>query len=449
MRWLSLVIGLVCLATPVWASHKTRLAVAPLKGDADDAVADAIVEALAGKDFKVTSPKDTRRAMTKLKLSGEPDASGLERLQAKLEVEVVLHGKLTRDGRKRTLHLKLAVRGKETATINLPYKEATDDWNRKVHDEVLQNIIAGADDPVEEAPRPKHKPERDEPPKHKPVADEPPKHKKHVAERDEPEEGVHKKHKKHVAAPAARQGASDLQADAGLAYGQRQLSYTTTATTNVPPTVGTAAASLRVEGEVYPFALANPESGLANLGLAGGYDKTVGLSITVPGTQSSASIDQAHYFVGARYRIGIGEASTLVLGFDYAARHYIADRSKLASPTQLDAPDVDYAAVEPSVGIRVPVTPTIVAFGGLGAQLIFAAGPIQKTESYGSATLYGIDANGGAAIMVTNQIALRIAAELDLINISFKGTGAMASARSVTAASDRALGLMATLGFVY
>jgi hypothetical protein len=448
MRWLSIVLGLVCLAmTPAWASHKTKLAIAPLKGDADDAVADAISDALTGKDFKVTTAKDTRHAMTKLKLGSEPDASGLERLQAKLEVEVVLHGKLTRDGRKRTLHLKLSVRGKQTATINLPYKEATEDWNRKIHDEVLQNIIAGADDPPEETPRPRHKPVEDEPPKHKPVAEDPPRHRKREPDVAE-EEAIHRRRKKHVVATVARQGAGDLQVDAGLAYGQRQLTYTSTATTP-PPTVGTAAASLRVEGEVYPFALANPGSGLANLGLAGGYDKTVGLSITVPGTQTSASIDQAHYFIGARYRIGVGEASTLVVGFDYAARHYIADRSKLTTPTQLDAPDVDYAAVEPGVGIRVPVTPTIVAFGGLGAQLIFAAGPIQKSDSYGSANLYGIDASGGASIMLTSQIVLRVAAELDLINISFKGTGAMASARSVTAASDRALGLMATLGFAY
>ena len=55
----------------------------------------------------------------------------------------------------------------------------------------------------------------------------------------------------------------------------------------------------------------------------------------------------------------------------------------------------------------------------------------------------------GVDIAVATQVAVRIAGEVDQLSLSFKGTGNLASARMVTAATDRQLGLVATLGLFY
>jgi len=467
MRSLAVVLVVMCGAMPALASRKLTLAVAPLKGDTGDTIGKAIVDALAGKDFKVTDLHDTQAAIVKLKISGDPEGKSLTKLEAELEVDVVVFGKVTGSGKKRTVHLKLA-RGKEVSTLNLPLRSVTETWSKQVHDEVVANVGGAPDEPVAED-KPKHHEDEDKPkhhededkPKHHDDEDKP---KKRVADEDKPRHGkpevaatdddgdgttsVRKKHH-HVDDNARRPGGGDLQLDAGLAFGQRHLSYSVSAQDNVPPTVGTGAASLRVEGEVYPFALSNASSGLANVGLAATFDKTVGLSITVPNTTNSASIDQAHFSIGGRYRMNVGEQSTLVLGLDYADRFFLADRSALTSPVQLDAPDVDYKAIEPNASLRIPFTPEIVGFADLGALLILSAGPIQKIDSYGPATVFGGDLAIGATYAVSKTLAVKVTGELNLISLSFKGTGEMATAREVTGAMDRTLGLSAMLAYMY
>ena len=190
-------------------------------------------------------------------------------------------------------------------------------------------------------------------------------------------------------------------------------------------------------------------------GLAGAYDKTFGLSIKIPNQPVQAPIDQAHYAVGARYRFGVGEASAIAIGVDYMRRHYIADRSGLMAAV-LDAPDVDYTAIVPGIAARVPVSSAITIFGDLDGMLLLDTGPIQKTTSYGPSTVYGLDVVGGVDLALAKQIGLRIALEYSQINFSFNGKGMMASLRDndattqdVMGATDRSIGVAATLGLFY
>ena len=44
---------------------------------------------------------------------------------------------------------------------------------------------------------------------------------------------------------------------------------------------------------------------------------------------------------------------------------------------------------------------------------------------------------------------MRIAGEVDQLSLSFKGTGNLAQTRMVTAATDRELGIVATLALFY
>ncbi len=452
MRWL---LVLLALTAPVLAGRKATIAIVPLKNDTGDVIGKAIVDALAGKDFKVVDLHDTHAAIVKLKIDGDPEGKSLTKLEAELEADIVVWGKVTGTGKKRTVHLHLA-KGKELSTVNVAFKSVTDSWSREVHDEVVSSVGGAAADPPEEDKPKKHE-EEEKPKKHeeeeKPKKHEEEKPKRHeVAAVDPVEEddaSVHKKHHRKEDPNARRPGGGDLELEAGAGFAQRHMSYGLSGMDNVPPTVGTGAASLHVSGEVYPLAMSGSSGGLANFGLAATFDKTVGLSITVPNTTNTASIDQAHFAIGARYRTSVGEQSTLVIGLDYAQRYFIADRSNLESAMQLDAPDVDYKSIEPSGSLRIPFTPDIIGFFNLGIPLILSAGGIQSITSYGPATVYGGELSAGGTYAVSKTLAVKVMAELDLINLSFKGTGEQASAREVTSALDRTIGLTAMLAYFY
>jgi hypothetical protein len=238
--------------------------------------------------------------------------------------------------------------------------------------------------------------------------------------------------------------------DAGLAYGARSLTYAVAADSpKKPPKVLTPAGAGRFEVELYPVALSSRESALAGLGVFGEYGKTFGLSIDVPNTMGkSTPIDQSHYAVGALYRLALGRLAVSA-GLGYTRRHYIADRSSLTDPKQLDMPDVDYAAVSPRLGGRAQVAPRVALFTDVEAMLVTSAGAIATTPYYGAGNVFGIGGDGGIDIALGKQIGLRIAAELNQVSLSFKGTGDMASARKVSAATDRDFGATATFAAWY
>lgn len=245
--------------------------------------------------------------------------------------------------------------------------------------------------------------------------------------------------------PAAR-------VDAGFAIGGRTLSYTVTGGPTpvaAPPRVDTGGKSVRLEGELYPFALADRGSLLAGLGIFGELDSAFGLSIDVASAGGMpVPISQGHFSIGVCYRLALGK-SALSGGVAYARRYYIADRTTLASPTQLDMPDVDYAAISPVIGARTQIASRLSLFAELDVMLVLSAGPIVETENYGAGDAYGIGGNAGIDISLTRQIGLRLAVELNRVNLAFEGTGQMASARGVSAAKDDEIGISTTLAASY
>ena len=507
MRVLPILISLVCLASPIQAlaKPKPKLAVAPLTGDSKNKVALAVAEALDGKDFVVIGPKDVGREKETLGLSEELDAKDARKLATKLGAVAVIDGKITKAGKKRSLHLEVHRRGKPDAGFTIEFKStASDGFQRGVHDQIAKKLEGASDDdpaadddgprklaatepdhkrklsdddaeprtrkppadddtrkrkpPVEGDAEPRtRKPAADDEPR-KPTEDEPAARRKKVAEDDEPAVRKRKtKGKKQLSdEPAAPLVLARVSA--GGLVAQRRLTWDTRAgltPKQAPPSVVTTAGAARVEGEIYPFALASPGSGLAGLGLAGAYDKTFGLSIKIPNQPLNAPIDQAHYAVGARYRFGVGESASLVVGLDYVRQHYIADRSKLMTLI-LDAPDVDYTAIAPGVAAHVPVTPAVTLFGDLDGMLILNTGAIQQSTSYGSATVYGVELLAGADIALAKQIGLRVALAYSQINFSFNGKGMMSTLRDtdsgsqdVMGATDRSIGATVTLGLTY
>ena len=508
MRVLAIVIGLACVALPAGAlaRPKTKIAVAPLVGDGNGKIAAAVVDALSGKDYAVTGPKETGREITRLGLPDELDAKATRKLVAKLGVAAVIDGKLSKAGGKRFLHLAVHRRGKPEDGFTVEFKTASKAFRRGVRDEIVRKLEGAGDDrdddSADDAARPRTLAEGgagrsdrasdDADAERKRVADDEEGTRKRVAADEDSDrkrrladdDGARKRAPAEPARKSRRVAAADGDDDgdtaavrkrrrrapddeaaplltarvgAGGSVAQRQLSWQLrSGFTQIPPRVLTYAGAGRVDGELYPLALADPGSRLAGLGLAAAYDKTFGLSIKIPNQTVRAPINQSHYTVGARFRFAVGEASSIALGLDYARRKYTADRGGLMGAT-LDAPDVDYAAVSPVVAIRVPVTGSVAVFGGADGLLVFEAGGIQKSASYGPAKVYGLEGSAGVDIALARQIALRIAVEYSQIAFSFTPQGATLAnnrdadptSQDIMGATDRSIGGAVTLGLVY
>ena len=470
MRVLLLVISVLCVAIPVdaVAKPKRKIAVAPLTDDAGNKVGQAVAEALAGKDFAVIGPKEVGREMTKLGLPDELDAKAARKLARKLGAVAVIGGQVSKAGRKRSLHLEIHRRGKPDDGFTVEFKATSAGFRRGVRDEIRKRLEdAGeepADDDDDEAKKPvaqaddddrKRKADDDDAAKRsrKPADDG---RKRRVAAADEDDEGTVRKRRSRKSSDRAAPLLT-ARVGAGGSVAQRQLSYETrSGFTQVPPRILTTAGAARIDGEIYPVALTDPGSSLAGLGLAAAYDKTLGLSIKVPNQPVSAPINQSHYAIGARYRFGIGEASSVALGLDYARRQYVADRGGLMAAV-LDAPDVDYSAIAPGVSLRVPVASSVAVFGGAGGLLVLGAGGIQTNASYGHATVYGLEGASGVDIALTQQIGLRVALEYSQIMFTFDAKGptqannrdADPASQDVMGATDRSIGVAVTVGLVY
>ena len=243
--------------------------------------------------------------------------------------------------------------------------------------------------------------------------------------------------------------------DLGASYSARGLSYDVRpGLVNAPPQGSYPAGGLRIDGELYPFALADPAGGLAGLGLAVSYDRGLLVHAQIPGAADPVSVDQSHGRIGARFRVGLGGASSLTLGLDYARRQYTFDRSSQTTP--LDVPDVDYASIDPVIGAEVPLSTTVRAFAGLEAMFMFDAGPISDGMSYGRSTVYGFEATGGVEFALSRQVRLRLTLEYSTIALAFNLSNQMTAGRDgdlstkdIAGATDRSLGAVATVGLAY
>ena len=216
----------------------------------------------------------------------------------------------------------------------------------------------------------------------------------------------------------------------------------------------------RVAVEVYPVALAAPDSVAGGLGLYAVYERA--FLLTTRSDQSpdiKLTTDQSRLEIGARFRYAFGASPTLpsvTFSVGYARRAFVVDRTPLADRPPLDLPDVDYRAIEPGLSLRIPLGTERLAFG-LGAQalLMRSTGSIQTPEQYGAAEVTGLA--GGAYIdaAITRRIMLRLRADVTQVGFDFTGSGLMSNMRDadpgqdVGGAVDRWLGTAADLAVVY
>lgn len=445
VRWI-----LALLVVPAIAIARPRVAVAPLDGDKDGRVTDVIAEA-AAEHAKVTPPDKVARAMDKLNVA-DLDKKSEKTLRTKLEVDAILHGRIEKAGAKKRLVLVLAGRGgRESLEVDFTStKGLRAELDKRLGKRIRATTEKNDDDePVE-------KPKRDAEPTEKPKrvanrGDGEPRVKKRVRDDGDGDDEPRVKKRRRRDAPERHPVTEQtVWLDAGGDVARRTLDYDASgAGATPPPRVGTAAAGFRVDGEVYPFA-SSSLAGAGGLGLFGDYAHAFGLGIAAPNSGGkTASINDGHWEIGARYRFAFG-TTTVAAGVSYWRRYYIADRSSLMMPTQLDMPDVDYTAIAPNAIVRFAIGRTAGAFVSADVPFVLSAGQVLSNTGYGRGKVIAFDVAAGAQIYLGSHVALAIVGELDQLGLSFEAaTGSMAALRGVSSATDRSLALVATIGILY
>lgn len=436
-RWL---VFLAWLAFPAIAIAKPTLAVAPLDGDRDGEVAALVAEA-AEDEAKVTTPDKVEGVLEKLGVSkGEIDGRVVKKLRKRLDVEVVVYGKVEKDDGKKTLELNVSARGKKTSRFSITFKNADSKaFKRELREELGKRLASDErddsnndDDDDDDRPTKKDREDDDDDRKRK------------KKRRDDNDDGDDDRPRpRHKVTQVAFRGL------VGGGFSRRTLKYDSTAVPH-PPNVGTFDPAVHLELEIYPFAFKSVKGPAAGIGFVAEFETSFGVSIdNVPGTDASAPIDQGRYSAGMRYRMIFGSA-TFAFGASYWHRHYFADRSALPVSSPLDMPDVSYEAVAPNAVVRFGVDKKIAAYFQLEVPLMFQTGQIQRNDSYGPASIIAFELEGGADFMFTPNYGVRIAAEFGQVGFSFaQKMGTQSEARMTPSATDRIIGAMAMLAITY
>ncbi|MFN0245288.1 MAG: hypothetical protein ACKV2T_00175 [Kofleriaceae bacterium] len=424
---------LVWLAVPTWAIAKPTLALAPIEGDKDGKVAE-LIEGAVEEDFKVIGPKKVEAAMGKLDI-GEVDPKTIKKLRKKLDAEIVVYGQVDKEGKKKNLTLSISARGKRTQKFEIDYKSADAKSFKKELRGELNKRLAGAErDDSNNDDDEDDKPKRED--KREASRDDDDKKLRKKRNRDDDDDDRPRKKKRHPINQAA------LRLAAGGVAARRTLTYDGGGATP-PPRVGTFGGAGRIDAEVYPAAFDTLKGAAAGIGFAGEFEKALGVSIDVPGTDKSTPINQMRFSIGARYRVTFGTGS-FAFGASYWYRQFVADRSSLGALETLDMPDVKYKAVAPTLVARFAAAPNVGVYFSAEVPLLLDAGPIQSGMNYGPANVIAFDVEGGAQLLVSKNYAVRIAAQFEQVGLSFKKAN-----REVTAAKDRLMGVTATLEVLY
>jgi hypothetical protein len=402
----------VWLLVPAVAFARPKIAVAPIEGDEDGKVTATVAEE-ASQHAVVIDPKPTQTALEKLGFSDAKSKKAQKKLRGKLGVDVIIYGEVEGKGAKQHLTLYVSGRGKRAGTIELTFKTATSNKFRDELRDELGKQLSGAEG--------------------------------EAAEGDDDDKPFRPYRRGGDDSDTVRHPLTEASVwlDGGAAALHRTLTYETTGAASPPPPVGTISASGELEAEVYPFAMDSLTPPAAGIGLVASVAKTVGLSIAVPGTTTSAPIDESRYTIGARYRFHFG-TTTVAAGLSYWRQAFSADQSKLPMGTTLDMPNTEYGAIAPGGALRFAATPKIAIMFSLDIPLVFASGSITTGAQFGQATILAGSGEGAVDFLLGPHYGVRFAALYDRVDFLFQSPR-----RGVSAAIDSTLALTAMFALVY
>jgi hypothetical protein len=463
-----LVIAIALALASGTALARPKVAIVPLEGDPGGDAEEAITDAL-GDDADIAGPKSVSRALDKLGLDTEMSEKDLKKLSSELEVDAVIRGTFTsRDG-KQIIHFKLFVKGKKVKGFTIEFGSLkSDKFKEALHDKLVEKLgkTEVADDEEkhgddDEDRGKKHDDDEDRPRKHDDEDDDGGrKHKRVGRHGDDDDEEIEEVS---TIKPSGKHNAAHdgIRVDMGVSVLQRKLTFNSRSFDKAPKGYKNGAVpGGRLAAELYPFALGNPTSAAAGLGIAGEYDQTFALNLqstAQPGTKFPAT--ERHYSIGLRYRIAFGSKATspsLTIGAGYARHTFKVNRSALMMGNVIDLPDVDYKGYDPGLMFRIPLGSNVALLFGGRALLVTTTGPIQTPAQYGQAKVTAGSGMFGLDFVFGNRYALRIAAEASQMGFAFTGGAEMTNNRDgepatkdVGGAADRYIGGAATFGVLY
>ena len=492
---------LAILGFAATAAASPKIAMPAIEGDVTGDTRDDVVAALDGNELTLLGEREVNRVYDRLHLENlsELTEKQAKKLSSDLEADAVVTAVLGKNGKTKTLKFRLFVKGKKQKGFTVQYKNAKSNKFKSALRAKMVGRISGEDEPEKtEAPPPvvatkddeegevkrrkATKPAEDEEDANPKKTEEP---KKPAVDDEDDPKGKKKKDKKTAAReddeeevetslearlePKHTANRFAARVDVGMSFGNRSLVFTNRS--NFPegpkPFRSSPVPGARVEAEIYPYSFINPDSILAGLGGAAMYDKTLVLKLETkaePG--KTVPVDQSAYSFGGRFRFVLGKTATsptITAGVDFGRRRWKADRSNLMDRTKynglgsLDLPDTNYMFTAPVLGFRVPIGSMIALVADGEALFVSKAGPIQKSEMYGKAKIFGFSASGGFDVVIKNRFAVRAMFEYTQFGYTFvDGGGELANSRDmdpttpdIGGALDRSIGGSATFAVLY
>jgi hypothetical protein len=436
----------------------TKVAVVALDGDSSNGQLTGVVVEVAGESATVIDSDLVDKGLHALAIDGPPSTTETKKLRSKLKVDVVLTGKVAKDGDKLKLSLVATGKGGKSESFSLHFtKSSAKSFRTELAaalDKHISSVSGGADSDDEDDDQAKKPPPKKDKDKDKeidditkrPSRDDRPS--RRVAKRtdDDSDDGdggsVHKRHHAALADSdhnALTQGAIWL--DAGAGGLRRTLTYG--AGGNPPPKLGTAGATAALDAAYYSG------DGPSGFGAVVSVRQTLGVSIAVPKTAAKCAITEAAYTLGARYRMPLSGTSSIAFGANYWRYRYIADRAPLGDdPTELDMPDVDYSAIAPAGEIHYAVSPTTAVSAALTIPIIFSTGP--ASTGYGAAGGISLTLDAGLDFKLAEHYGLHIGGVFDQLGIKLEGTkSTVAAMRGLSSMTDRTVGAIVAVALLY
>ncbi len=203
----------------------------------------------------------------------------------------------------------------------------------------------------------------------------------------------------------AGRGRSNVPSTWAFSIGPKLMSRAFVFTDNVAALPGynlPGAPALAAEVEFYP---APRGSGiLRNIGLVGFYETSIGAKTQQSDGGTGTTLARS-YRVGARYRIPF-ENSAVLLGTDYTQHYFNLDVNNALPP------NVNYTAIRPSLGGRVPMGRKLI-LGLQAAYLhILAVGALADADRFPNLTTIGAEA--GAMLSYRLDTDLDVTAGVDM-----------------------------------
>lgn len=471
------------------ALAKPKVALIAFEGDDSGALSDTVADLLDG-DYKLAGSRQVSRTVDKLGLDSNLSERDLKKLANELEVDAIVRGDLSRSGKRKLLHVKLFVNGKKVRGFKVEFASYKSEKFRSMLKDKMDEKLAGSgedaaeparddDDPLatkksaddgDDETRSKDKDDDDSETRgdddddkrdSDSGDDEEPGRKRTAAVDDEEIGEVSRGITLESSSGGRSANRLAVRVDVGPSVSSRKLAFNSRNFEQAPkPYENAPVGGMRVGGELYPLAFANPHSFLAGIGFAGYYDQTLKLNLqstAQPGTKFA--VKQKHWSIGARIRIAFGKsakAPTVTLGGGYFHRRFTVDRSLLMEGNIIDLPDVFYRGFDPGLELRIPIIKQVAFLAGGQALLVTNTGQIQKLYSYGKAKVTAGQVEAGFDVVIANRVALRLTGEAAQFGYDFAGNGELTYNRDLDPATDdvggavdRYLGASATLSVLY